>query len=204
MSFKNIKGFGLGGKPKDKNQEKPDVSSNDSSKVVEMKNKLSSRTKGLEETEKKLNGLIADNGTSEASGPHGPLVELSLEPGQLETEQETDDEEISVEPKESVIKVVEMSKIPEANTPVVTEIKSGTAGIKDIKTSDAPAPAAPADKPEGKPESEEDSLSNLFSTHDEEVNPLANLISSLPDVTIQELVDDLSEIRGIIKEWQKG
>ena len=49
-------------------------------------------------------------------------------------------------------------------------------------------------------EPEVDSLNNLFSQDEEEENLLANLINSLPEVTAQELLDDLQEINEIIRE----
>jgi len=48
-----------------------------------------------------------------------------------------------------------------------------------------------------------DSLKDLFGNAEEEANPLANLINSLPEVTAEELMEDLNEIKGIIKEWQQ-
>ena len=45
-------------------------------------------------------------------------------------------------------------------------------------------------------------LNSLFSMNEEEENPLAALINSLPDVTVRELMDDLDEIHRIIKEWK--
>jgi hypothetical protein len=67
----------------------------------------------------------------------------------------------------------------------------------------------PLDKPDTEPEKPKDiklddsndSLDSLFSQDEEEVNPLANLINSLPDVSAQEIIDDLNEIKRIIKEW---
>jgi hypothetical protein len=46
-------------------------------------------------------------------------------------------------------------------------------------------------------------LSGLFIDDEEEENPLANLIKSLPDYTTQEIVEDLKEIKRIIHEWQR-
>ena len=57
------------------------------------------------------------------------------------------------------------------------------------------------EKKEAKPD-DADSLNNLFSSEEEEENPLAGLINSLPDVTARELMDDLAEIQRIIKEWK--
>ena len=66
---------------------------------------------------------------------------------------------------------------------------------------------------EAKPQSREDrvvksnldadSLKALFTSEEKEVNPLVSLINSLPDITIDELMDDLKEIKGIIRDWQK-
>jgi hypothetical protein len=49
----------------------------------------------------------------------------------------------------------------------------------------------------------DDSLSNLFNQDEEEENPLAALINSLPDVSAQELLDDLQEIKDIIRDGQR-
>jgi hypothetical protein len=48
-----------------------------------------------------------------------------------------------------------------------------------------------------------ESLKALFDSHEEEENPLAKLINSLPDITVDELMDDLKEIKDIIRDWQK-
>lgn len=48
-------------------------------------------------------------------------------------------------------------------------------------------------------ENEEDSLKNLFSDDEEEVNPLAGLINSLPDVTASELLNEAQEVSVIVR-----
>ncbi len=60
----------------------------------------------------------------------------------------------------------------------------------------------------GKNEEEEeegkgDSLSSLFDQDEEEVNPLAILITALPDVTASELVNEAQETITMIREWQQ-
>ena len=50
---------------------------------------------------------------------------------------------------------------------------------------------------------EGNSLSNLFDQEDEEVNPLAGLITSLPDVTAMELINEAQETKEMIREWQQ-
>ena len=107
--------------------------------------------------------------------PHGPLVELELGPEDIVTDKEPD-----------------FDTPPEEAEEEVTTVEVGT-GI-----------AAPAEAEKETPKAEEsDSLGSLFSQDEEEVNPLANLIDSLPDVTVQELLDDIQEIKGIVQEWQQ-
>ncbi len=204
MGFKGIKGFGLG-KTRDKNDVKTEVSS-DSAKVVQMKENLNTKTKGLEEMDQKLNGLISGGGVEISAGPHGPIGELSLDTEDPEVKKELDDEIIQSSGNEPVIKVIEMSKKPDTNKAPIIDMLSGKPKAPEKKAPEKPAAAdvVPDFKPVVKPEAADDSLSNLFSNHEEEVNPLASLINSLPDVTVQELVDDLSEIKSIIKDWQKS
>ena len=63
-----------------------------------------------------------------------------------------------------------------------------------------------ADTEESEPEKEggSDSLSDLFSDDEEEENPLAGLITSLPDVTATELLEDMKEVQVLLREWQQG
>lgn len=60
------------------------------------------------------------------------------------------------------------------------------------------------EKGEEKPgsEGESDMLSDIFSQEDEEENPLAGLISTLPDVAAAELLDEAKEIEKMMQEWQ--
>jgi hypothetical protein len=61
----------------------------------------------------------------------------------------------------------------------------------------------PMNEAGGKNNSMSESFKQLFESDDDEANPLANLIESLPEVTIDELQEDLKEIKNIIKDWQK-
>jgi len=56
------------------------------------------------------------------------------------------------------------------------------------------------DEEEEKDEDLNDSLSNLFDQEEEEVNPLLGLVASLPDVTAQALLDELLEVKEIMRE----
>ena len=60
------------------------------------------------------------------------------------------------------------------------------------------------EKSEPEKEGESDSLSDLFSDDEEEENPLASLITSLPDVTATELLEDMKEVQVLLREWQQG
>jgi hypothetical protein len=66
----------------------------------------------------------------------------------------------------------------------------------------APPEVKLEDTKESQPDENDDSLNKLFSDQEEEENPLASLIANLPDVTVQELMDDLEEIKKIIREWK--
>ncbi|OGO01391.1 MAG: hypothetical protein A2Y90_03705 [Chloroflexi bacterium RBG_13_52_12] len=110
--------------------------------------------------------------------PHRPLVELSLDAA-ASTDLITD-EDVDTLPlgAEGDVKLVEV--LPEAAA-VPVEDKKEASNTADIGAS----------------------LSSLFQSDEEEENPLANLLKALPDVTATELMDDLKEIKDIIKDWQK-
>ncbi|MCK4273343.1 MAG: hypothetical protein KAW90_00515 [Dehalococcoidales bacterium] len=177
-----LKGFRIG-----KSKEKPEkdgaeTEGTTAEQIVEMEEKINGRTKNLEETAQELQEPSGESATPEEgentpAGPHGPLDELSIEPEDKLAE--VDDVEAGVPEEEGEeIKVVEVS----------TGSVAPPEGEKEAKVADIDG----------------DSINNLFSDEDEEENPLANLIISLPDVTAGELIDDLNEIKGIIKEWQRS
>ncbi len=179
-----IKGFKVGKskeKPEDKNSATKD---NATEQIAEMEEKISGRTKNLEETTQELQELSDESSTSGEeedipAGPHGPLDELTVDPDEKLTDADDFDLEAAtlIEGGEE-IKVVEVS----------AGVAAPPEGEKEAKVDDIGA----------------DSISNLFSDDEEEENPLANLIKALPDVPAGELIDDLKEIKGIIKEWQQG
>ncbi len=59
-----------------------------------------------------------------------------------------------------------------------------------------------ADTENVEPESgaETDMLSNIFGEEDEEVNPLMGLINSLPDVTAEEILEDMQGIKTMMQK----
>jgi len=171
-----------------KSKEKPDrdtaeVSDALTTPIAVLEEQVDNKTKEPEATEPELKELSDTAKDSEADKdappqPHGPLSELSVEPGDEPIDEETDIGTLLGEADEQV-KVVE------------AEAEAGAA-----------APAEAEKQPAT--EEESDSLDSLFNQEEDEVNPLANLINSLPDVTAQELLDDLQEIKEIIREWQQN
>jgi hypothetical protein len=181
-----------------KSKEKPDRDAieADDTTASQVANNIKNKTKKLKKAEQQLIELSetangSEKGEDSTPKPHGPLVELTIEP---------EEEKVSEEKDEPVDK--------EKNTITI----SGKTGAQ-MKTAEAAAPTkiippakvaaeAEAKKPTAAAE-KNDSISDLFNQEDDETNPLVNLINSLPDVTVQELIDDLQEIKEIIRETHK-
>jgi len=203
-----IKGFKIG-KSKDKPEEDAAAEDTITEQIVEMEDKINDRTKNLEETAQQLQELSdeADNADGDKEvlvGPHPPLDELTVDPEDIQA----DDEEVEAGPHPPLD---ELSIEPEDKLAEIDDIESDIdqpgEGAEEIKVVEVISGSEPAVEGKEEPKVEDigdDSINNLFSDEEEEENPLANLIKALPDVTAQELVDDLEEIKGIIKEWQKG
>ncbi len=188
-----FKGFKFG-KNKDKEKEKKSADDAASTQIAELEEHLKERTDDLAETEmklKELSGKISEIEEVDASElrPHGPIGELSIEPEDSLSGVDTDEEE-----EEDVI---EIKKKPEDAVPEPKE-KPGdanSAGAQEEGTY-----SASTKRPDKQLDAE--SLKALFTSEEEEENPLAGLINSLPDVSVDELMDDLKEIKDIIKDWQ--
>jgi hypothetical protein len=133
--------------------------------------------------------------------PHGPLGELSVDADDTMGDATFDDEDVDIssitDGDEPTVKVQELNKPAEEATPEAE-------AEKPPETKAENPPEAKAEKPpEAKTADEGDSFSSLFTQDDEEENPLANLIASMPDISAGELLDDLKEIKGIMKEGRK-
>lgn len=180
--------------------------------VADMEEKINNKTKKLKDAEKQLKGLTDSTKTPEESedevlGPHGPLIELTVEPGNelvdLDTEAELntlmDPDEKG---EEQDINVVEVNT---KDTIKVVDKEAGKEADKiNDKIVDKTVDGVNETKQEKLPKDSKDDFSSLFSEDEEEVNPLGNLISSLPEVSAQELLNQLEEIKGIIQERQQG
>jgi hypothetical protein len=203
MRFKPLKNLTLGKTKETPEKEGDEFKEIAANRIADMEKRIHVKTKDLEEKVQQIQELspksedTAHNGDI-PNGPHGPIKELKVEEDNLG----------------DVISLADMSEDEEAETDgeVIKLVEVHAAAVQPQEKEEAVTPAeasAAPEKPEEteketKPEADEDadSLNNLFSDQEEEENPLANLINSLPDVTTGELMDDLNEIKVIIKEWQ--
>jgi hypothetical protein len=203
MRLKNIKNIKIG--KSDKKPEEDLVESEDTivTQVNSIEEKINNKTKDLEKTAQQLKGLSDSVIDSEENDdaqprPHGPLSELTVEQGDELLDQDAN-EDISnlLDETDEEITVVEVNakKVAQAETE-----ESNTEAVAQAAENE-PEHKAEIDP---KKEDDSDSFSNLFSNEEEEVNPLANLISSLPDVTAHELLDDLQEISEMLQERRQS
>jgi hypothetical protein len=217
MRFKPFKNLTMS-----KSEEKPEKVDDEfkaiaANRIADMEKRIQGKTKDLEDKVQQIQDLSPESENQKSNGdipnkPHGPLKELKLEENDNlnnvlsladtaeDDEAETDGEEIKlVEVHAAVVQPQEKEEEASTVQPQGKEEEAATAEV-------SAAPEKPDEtEKEIKPDADlgDDSLNNLFSDQEEEENPLANLINSLPDVTAGELMDDLKEIKGIIKEWQK-
>ena len=148
--------------------------------AANLKETLNERTRDLEKTEEQLvklsNSAESSDGDKEAPiQPNKPIAELLV--GE-EEEASTEKEELSIEKQEP---------------PAVKQ--EPPAGDNDLSSL---LGGGGEEGEEGGP------LSNLFDQEDDEVNPLAGLITSLPSVTAMELINEAQETKEMIREWQQS
>ena len=180
MPFKNFKNLKIG-----KSKEKTDADTAEEqdvavSQISNLEEHLNDRTQNLEETGQQLEELsdtVEEPQEEEAAAPqpHGPLNELEVGSSDEPFDEETD---------------------------VSTLLEEAPEELNVVKVDAGAEATAEAEKEPEATVTESDSLDNLFSDGEDEENPLASLISAMPDVTSQELLDDLQEIKEIIQEWQ--
>jgi hypothetical protein len=184
--------------------------------ATELEEHLNGRTDNLKQTAKQLKKLSDKVSSSKENEgishkPHRPIAVLEVRTEDIVSGADIIREsEIDNPPEEEgeVVKLVEVSakaatlpKAEAANPPKAQAATPPKAQAATPPKAEATTPPKEEKKPP--PEEGSDSLNKLFSNDDEEENPLANLIRSLPDVTTEELIDDLNEIKAIIKDWQK-
>jgi len=173
-----------------------------------LEEQLNGRTNNLKQTAKQLKKLSDKVSSSEENEgishkPHGPIAVLEVGAEDLlsgaDIIRKSDIGDLPEEEGEEV-------KLVEVSAKAVTLPKSEAANPPKAQAATPPkaeATTPPKEEKKPPPEDGSDSLNKLFSNDEEEENPLANLIRSLPDVTTEELIEDLNEIKAIIKDWQK-
>jgi hypothetical protein len=211
MRFKSFKIGKTGEQSIEETGQKETVTSTE---VADMEEKINNKTKRLKDAENQLKGLADSTNSPEGDddneipGPHGPLIELTLEPGDelldLDTEAELNtlmdtDEKGEVQ----VINVVEAGNKDIAEADDKSTDKAGDKVADKTEEKDKSEQNEEA-KPDKAPQDSGNDFNNLFSDEEEEVNPLSNLINSLPEVSAQELINELEEIKEIIRERQQG
>lgn len=179
MLFKGLK-FG---KKKDKEKGKAPAVDAAVTPMAELEEQLKDRTNSLAQTENKLKKLSDESSGVEidvlSEHPHGPIDELSIEPTDSLSGVDTDepeDIEANHEKEQVDDSLIEQDPVPK----------------KSFNSEGA-----------AKTNLDADSLKALFTSQIEDENPLTSLINSLPDVSIDELMDDLKEIKDIIRDWQR-
>ena len=165
--------------------------------LTDLEEELNNRTSNLKETQKQLESLTADGEQAvaveeEQVAPHGPIEELQVEPS---------DQTGTAEP--AVAAEANASSEDSGEEISVVEVKADEVPVNQEASAEAVPPPPPPPEEEKKDEPLSSSFNSLFQSEEEEENPLANLIKGLPDVSAEELVKDLNEIKDIIKEWQK-
>jgi hypothetical protein len=197
------------GKPTEKNKNGNDeAKGSTTTQTTELEEHLNGRTNNLKQTAKQLKKLSDKVSSLEENKdiphkPHGPIAVLEVGAEDILSGADIIREpDIDNPPEEEgeVVKLVEVS-FKAATLPKAEAANPPKAQAATPPKAEATTPPKEEKKPP--PEEGSDSLNKLFSNDDEEENPLANLIRSLPDVTTEELIDDLNEIKAIIKDWQK-
>ncbi len=199
MRFKAFKNLSIG-KLIDKNKkDNPEAEDSPIPAIAEIKDNQKGKTGDVEKAGQKLpefssqTGIIPEPDDIIAK-PHGPAAELSIEPEDMENDAGITLDELDSDDSLKLgeeVKINEVSAEKAAAAPKAAPA-AAVAATEEVK---------PEEQQETKPD-DNDSLNNLFSDDEEEENPLDALINSLPDVTVQELMDDLEEIQRIIKEWR--
>ena len=201
-------GFKIG-KFGEKNEENGQEEPLTAIEVADIEEKMSEKTQELRSAEKQLKGLAepstsAGDDEDEIPGPHGPLIELTLDP-ENDLDVETDKElDILMNAKENEggddqeIKMVEVASkdVADAVDKTADNPAEESAGNEKPEPDESDTP----DEPESAAGDSDDGFGSLFSQEEEEVNPLANLIKSVPDVSAQELLGELAEIKDLLAD----
>lgn len=180
---------------KDKKENKKiEAVEEDDVQLTDLEEELNNRTSNLKEKQRQLESLSADGeqdaAEEEHAAPHGPIEELTIDPSEQADTQEP-------------VAAIEAEAPPEDSGEEINVVEVTVDAVPISQEASTEAAPPPPPEEEKKDESMGSSFNSLFQSEEEEENPLANLIKGLPDVSAEELVKDLNEIKDIIKEWQK-
>jgi hypothetical protein len=201
-AFENFSFGKMGNKNKKNDSSAGDERPAEASDIVEIETEKNGKVKGIKAAAVKTKKPAEDAELMlpldvPPVKPHGPAAELTID-GEISDEPVILGDDVNA--AETAVKVVKAGTLN-----VKVEVSAPAAGAS-LPVAGATLPVAGAAPPaEEKKENKSDdsmSLNNLFSQEEEEENPLDSLIKSLPDVSVQELMDDLAEIHRIIKEWR--
>ena len=198
MRFKSLK------KNKEKEEQEEEIIEVDKTqagKIADIQQTIDDKTKNLEETAQQLQELsdsVIEIDDDEKPKPHGPISELSVDPEDkmMDIDLELDNLGTIENEADGGIQLVELGNEPTIQEETAEVVNAENKQAEETKDAEA--------EPEEQKAEEDDSFSNLFSDEEEEGNPLDTLINSLPDVTAQELVDDLQEIKDIILDGKSN
>jgi|WetSurMetagenome_2_1015567.scaffolds.fasta_scaffold46323_2 hypothetical protein len=210
MHLKVFDNFSLGKKGSKNKKESPAIKDAQAAKIAELEAKVNGKTKDLQKATEQLNGLKTDAGIAipvidVPVRPHGPAAELTLEPEDLSDSSGIKLDEVINDEPETLGEEIKIAEVTVDKVIVAKAVPAAAAHAVPVAAAlpvAATAPAAPVEEKKEAKLDDSDSLKNLFSQDEEEENPLASLINSLPDVSVRELLDDIAEINRIIKEWQ--
>ena len=165
--------------------------------TAEAEDALTSQPTGSEETD---NEPDTDSEEAQAKGSRP-----EVRPGELtkvvesSEEDETQVVEDSEEDEAQAVDLFEQPNKPEGELSAQPK-EEPTAEEKDVSSL---LGKAEEEKGEQGNEEEDISFSSLFDEEEEEENPLAGLITSFPDITAQELLEEVQEVKKIVHEWQQ-
>jgi len=160
--------------------------------IVNLEELVNRKTRDLETVKDQLRQLADTTKDSGEGKAEANVEELFTQPNQLKSEQLVQSDEEA--PKE------------EKELDALLEKVGEEAAEKQEEMTKNEKEGEPKSEPESekKDEAESDSLGDLFNQEEEEENPLAGLITSLPDVTVEELLGEAEEIKAIVCELQQS
>ncbi len=137
-----------------------------------------------------------------------PEAELVLQTMKVSTEvkEELQVSSTSAEPTLPASRLPDGVKVQGGMTTIAAteERKTKTEEAGEVKPSVTVIKTGEAAEKKSKSEGAGDMIAKIFNREDEQTNPLAGLMASLPDVTAKELLDETREIEAMLEQWQQN